>query len=204
MNFNEKAKDWDLKPRNIERSKAIAEAIQKGLPLNPEWSGLEYGCGTGLLSFHLQPLLKTIHLADTSEGMLEVLQEKMTVAKVKNMVPMKLDLMTEPLPDLRFDLIYSQMTLHHIDDTEKILSLFHQLLKKSGYLCIADLDKEDGSFHEDEFHGHHGFKRKDFKENLLNQKFGNIQFSTVYKVTKEIKGKKKIFPVFLVIAQKAA
>ena len=115
---------------------------------------------------------------------------------------MKYDLMKEPLLNLRFDLIFSQMTLHHIDDTEKILGLFSQLLKKSGYLCIADLEKEDGSFHEDEFDGHNGFKRKDFKQILLNQKFQNIQFSSVYKMTKEIKGKKKIFPIFLVIAQK--
>ena len=50
----------------------------------------------------------------------------------------------------RFDLVYTLMTLHHIPDTAKILGSFQALLQPGGVLCIADLDKEDGSFHSHE------------------------------------------------------
>ncbi|MBF0503369.1 MAG: class I SAM-dependent methyltransferase [Candidatus Riflebacteria bacterium] len=202
MNFDQKARDWDLNPMTIERTNAVAQAIRAKVPLAPGDSAFEYGCGTGSLSFHLQPFLGRICLADSSDGMLEVLKEKISKGAIKNMTPMKLDLMSEPHPEIKFDLIYMLMALHHVEDTEKILSLFHGMMKRSGYLCIADLDKEDGSFHEDEFHGHLGFDREELKEKLTRQKFENIQFSTVYEMKKEISGKKKVFPIFLMIAQK--
>ena len=41
------------------------------------------------------------------------------------------------------------MTLHHIPDTNGILNKFHALLEPNGYLLVADLEKEDGSFHTD-------------------------------------------------------
>ena len=124
-------------------------------------TALEYGCGTGLVSFALQPQLGHITLADSSTGMLAVLREKIAAGNIQNMTPVQLDLITDPLPAERYQLIYTLLTLHHIPDTDKILRAFYQLLDSSGYLCVADLDKEDGTFHEDEFHGHLGFDREE-------------------------------------------
>lgn len=53
----------------------------------------------------------------------------------------------------------SAMTLHHIPDTDHILRVFHDLLKPGGWLAIADLDREDGSFHEPKVDVQHGFDR---------------------------------------------
>ncbi|MFZ2955303.1 MAG: class I SAM-dependent methyltransferase [Candidatus Ozemobacteraceae bacterium] len=203
MNFDSKAKSWDLNPVTLERTLAIADAIRTKVPLEPWFSAFEYGCGTGLLSFHLQPYVKNICLADTSDGMLEVLREKISTSAVKNMTPMKMDLLSDTLPAGQFDLIYTSMTLHHIKNIDQILNLFQSMLKESGYLCIADLDKEDGSFHEDPFDGHLGFDREDLKNEVHRQKFENIQFSTVYEMTKIINNQPKMFPIFLMIAQKA-
>ena len=49
------------------------------------------------------------------------------------------------------------MVLHHVNDIEKIIGKFYRLLNPGGYLAIADLYEEDGSFHGDGFTGHKGF-----------------------------------------------
>ena len=122
--FDHHAKEWDSSLEKVNRAKIIAEEIRKRITLTREMSALEYGCGTGLLSFSLQPYLKGITLVDRSPGMLSLLKAKIEARGVRNMQPVKHDLIKEPfLPD-RYDLIYTLMTLHHISDTENVLKTF--------------------------------------------------------------------------------
>ena len=203
-NFDERAKDWDSDPKKVERALAVAEAIRKTIPLSTNMNALEYGCGTGLLSFALQSELGRITLADTSQGMLDVLSEKIAQAGVTNMCPVRLDLAVDPLPAERYQLTYSLMVLHHIEDTKKILTQFHALLEPKGYLLVADLDKEDGSFHTDgSTDVHLGFERKALQRQVEAIGFGNVTFSTAYQIKKKVNsGEEKAFPVFLMAAQK--
>lgn len=204
MNFDERAKDWDSDPKKVERARAVADAIRKMIPLSNRMSALEYGCGTGLLSFALQSDLGSITLADVSQGMLDVLGEKILSAGVTNMRPARLDLAVDPLPAEQYDLTYSLMTLHHIKDTKNILTQFNALLKSKGYLLVADLDQEDGSFHTDgSTDVHPGFERKSLQKQVEAIGFGNVTFSTAYEVKKKVSsGEEKVFPVFLMAAQK--
>ncbi|MEW6402087.1 MAG: class I SAM-dependent methyltransferase [Chloroflexota bacterium] len=202
-NFDERAKDWDSDPKKVERARMIADAIRKAIPLSTRMTAFEYGCGTGLLSFALQSDLGQITLADTSQGMLDVLAEKIQVAGVDNMHPVRLDLEKESLPAERYQLTYSLMTLHHIHGAKAIISKFHDLLEPNGYLLIADLDKEDGSFHTDRTTDvHKGFDRGDLKKWVEDAGFTNVAFSTAYEIRKTIGGQEKVFPVFLMSAQK--
>lgn len=202
-NFDERAKDWDSDPKKVERARVVADAIRKALPLTENMSALEYGCGTGLLSFALQSDLGQITLADTSQGMLDVLVEKIASAGVTNLHPVKLDLATDPLPTQRYDLTYSLMTLHHIQNTDEILKKFCEILKPNGYLLVADLDKEDGTFHTDgSTDVHLGFDRDELQKKVESAGFGNVKFSTAYEITKKIGNKEKTFPIFLMVAQK--
>ena len=202
-NFDERARDWDSDPNKVERARVVADAIRKAVPLTRGMNALEYGCGTGLLSFALQSELGQITLADTSQGMLDVLSEKIASADVKNMHPVRLDLASDPLPVERYDLTYSLMTLHHIDGTEDILRKFHSLLEPNGFLLVADLDKEDGSFHTDGTTDVHlGFDRDELQKIVEDIGFGNVRFSTAYEIKKKIGNEEKTFPVFLMTAQK--
>jgi ubiquinone/menaquinone biosynthesis C-methylase UbiE len=201
--FDQKAQEWDAKPVRVERAQAVAVGIKAAVPLSPNLTALEYGCGTGLVSFALQPELGHITLADSSIGMLTVLREKIATSNIQNMTPVQLDLITDPLPVERYQLIYTLLTLHHIPDTDKILHAFYQLLDSSGYLCVADLDQEDGSFHEDEFHGHLGFDREALSAKARQAGFRKISFSTVFHMYKEVNGVLKDFPFFLMVAQKS-
>jgi ubiquinone/menaquinone biosynthesis C-methylase UbiE len=198
--FDSRAKNWDEAPGRIERANAVAAVMREHARLSSGMSALEYGCGTGLLSFALQADLGQITLADSSAGMLEVLKEKIAASGARNMTPLKLDLSLDPLPEARFDLIYTLMVLHHIPDTTKILTGFHALLKPGGLLCIADLDKEDGSFHAHEagFDGHNGFCRGEFRQTLYGSGFVHVRMHTCYEMVKA----DRHYPLFLAIAEK--
>ncbi|MBI5962675.1 MAG: class I SAM-dependent methyltransferase [Chloroflexi bacterium] len=203
-NFDEEARGWDADPMKVERARLVAEAIRKTVPLSTEMNALEYGCGTGLLSFALRTDLGQITLADTSQGMLDVLSEKINAAGVTNMHPIKLDLETDPLPNKRYQVTYSLMTLHHIHDAKNIIHKFHALLEPDGYLLVADLDKEDGSFHTDGTTDvHKGFERAELKKWVEGAGFRNVTFSTAFEIKKDIDDREKVFPVFLMSAQKA-
>ncbi len=203
-NFDDRAKDWDADPMKVNRAKTVAQAIRSALPLTAAMSALEYGCGTGLLSFALQSDLKHITLADTSQGMLDVLGEKIAAAGVSNMRPQRLDLSTDPMPAERFDLTYSLMTLHHIPDPQDMLQKFHALLAPGGWLCVADLDKEDGTFHPaGTTNIHTGFERAELQQWAEEAGFKQVKFSAAFEIKKKVGDAEKIFPVFLMIAQKA-
>lgn len=202
--FDEKAKDWDT-PESRERAETIADTIRSQVPLSPSMSAFEYGCGTGQLSFALRDNIGSITLADNSEGMLEVLRDKIQARSADDMKPVKRNLSTEPLPDEQFDLVYTMMTLHHIPDTRHILSQFYELLNPGGYLCVADLDKEDGTFHGyDVDDVHRGFDREELANLASELGFRNISFTIAYKMKREINedGETKIFPIFLMVARK--
>ncbi len=202
-NFDERAKHWDDDPMKVQRAQAVADAIRTALPLRPGMTALEYGCGTGLLSFALQKDFASITLADTSRGMLEVLADKIKAAGAVNMHPVRLDLCLDPLPAQRFHVIYSLMVLHHIPDTDIILRRFYDVLEPGGWLAMADLDKEDGSFHTDgSANVHHGFEREALQEQVEAAGFGQVRFSTAYVIEKGIGQQRRAFPVFLMTACK--
>jgi ubiquinone/menaquinone biosynthesis C-methylase UbiE len=196
--FDASARDWDNNPKRVERANAVAAAIREMVPLSPAMTAFEYGCGTGLLSFALQPSLGPITLADSSSGMLAILAEKIALSGVKNMTPLKLDLATDPLPTEKYALIYMLMVLHHIPDTAALLKSFHDMLLVPGYLCIADLDKEDGSFHGPGEDVHSGFARETLQELLMEAGFATVRFSTCFEMTKN----ERKYPLFLAVAEK--
>jgi ubiquinone/menaquinone biosynthesis C-methylase UbiE len=202
MNFDSRAKTWDSDPMKVVRANKVAEEIRAHVPLAPHMSAFEYGCGTGLLSFALQPYLKHITLADSSSGMLAVLQEKIGSSGITNMRPIKLDLVSDPLPQERYHLIYTLMTFHHVPDTDSLLRDMYSLLASPGYLCVADLDSEDGSFHGPDFTGHRGFDREELRRKASEAGFRNIDFSTVFNIRKAVADGEKDFPVFLLVAEK--
>jgi ubiquinone/menaquinone biosynthesis C-methylase UbiE len=205
IDFNQRARNWDLDPMKVERARIVAEAIRSAVPLAPGIRALEYGCGTGLLSFYLQPYLDSITLVDTSPGMLEVLAGKIKAAGVMNMFPIHLNLSVDPLPATRFHLIFSLMALHHTHDIDGLLRKFHLLLELGGVLCIADVDKEDGSFHGAEVTDvHHGFERRDLQLLVEGVGFRKVRYSTVFEIQKLVDKVERNYPLFLMIAEKEA
>lgn len=201
--FDSKARQWDENPVFQERGRKIAEAVRQSVPLSRGMAALDYGGGTGQLSFPLRDELGSIMLADNSPGMLEVVAEKSLALGATNVTPVKLDLLADPLPTERFDLVVTSMTLHHVPDTDGILHVFHDLLHPGGYLCIADLDREDGSFHGIEIDVHHGFERAELEARARKAGFTDVVFQTVFSISKERETGTRDYPVFLMTARRA-
>jgi len=202
--FDEKAKTWDTQPDRQHRTQVIAEAISNEIPFDPTFTAMEYGCGTGLLSFPLKDRFAGITLIDSSQGMLDVVREKIERDKVKNMDVLNLDLLESPDCISRsFSVIYCSMVLHHVKDVQKILTIWYSLLNSPGYLCIADLDLDNGLFHGAEFKGHNGFDRKELEGFAQKAGFSSVRFRTVYEITKEVRdGRMHTFPMFLMTCMK--
>ncbi|WP_243320247.1 class I SAM-dependent methyltransferase [Geothrix sp. SG200] len=200
--FDVKAATWDQDPIKVERATTVGRAIAGSVAVEGR-TILEYGCGTGLLGFVLQPLAGHVTLADTSAGMLEVLRGKVAATGAANMTPLRLDLLADPLPAGRFDLVCSLMTLHHIPDTPGILEKFHQVLAPGGWVALSDLDAEDGSFHgKDVTDVHPGFDRTALGRQLEAAGFREIRFSTVFEIPRETASGPRRFPVFLALGRK--
>ena len=202
LSFDDKALTWDADPVKQERALAVAAGLRQRIPLSTTWRVLEYGCGTGLLSFALQADLGEVTLADRSPGMLTVLEEKISQAERTHWRPLALDLTIDPPPTERYDLIYTLMTLHHVPDTVRLLRDFHTLLRPGGWLGIADLDQEDGSFHGVGFTGHNGFDREALRARLLNVGFNQVDFSTPYLMKKATDQGLREYPLFLAVANR--
>jgi ubiquinone/menaquinone biosynthesis C-methylase UbiE len=201
--FDEKAKSWDDNPERTQRAQTIANAIMKEIPYDPSFTAMEYGCGTGLLSFPLKDRFSRITLLDNSQGMIDVLRNKIERSNTKNMDVLNIDLLkASGSLSQSFSVIYSSMVLHHIDDVNKILSVWHSLLTKPGYLCVADLDSDKGLFHGKDFKGHNGFDRDALKKAAEMEGFVQVTFRTVLEIQKIAHdGLTHSFPVFLMVCR---
>ncbi|HTW74199.1 MAG TPA: class I SAM-dependent methyltransferase [Steroidobacteraceae bacterium] len=171
--FDERAESWDDAGK-VKRAADMAAAMRRAVPLSRSMRALEYGAGTGLLSFCLRDTLGPITLADSSAGMRSVAARKIAAADVHDMRVIDLDLMRDPVPAERYDLIFSMMTLHHVPDVPRVLGAFHRMLNRGGWLCHTDLDAEDGSFHGPGVHVHQGFERAILRSWLAASGFADI------------------------------
>lgn len=199
--FDAAAATWDEEPRRVGLANDVAAAILREGILTPEMDVMDYGCGTGLLTLRLQPRVGTITAVDSSPGMLKVLAGKIEGLGLRNVFPRAIDLERDDYGDERFHAIVSSMTLHHIREPELLLARFHSLLSPGGYLCIADLDKEDGSFHDDAAGVEHsGFEAGEMEEMFRRVGFTDVRSSIAATI---VKGEARVYPVNLVVGKRA-
>ena len=201
--FDIKAAEWDLNPMHFDRSLAIAREIMENIPLNTEMTVMEYGAGTGITSFLLKDYVKDITLMDNSTEMVRIMNEKIKSKNALNLKALNFNLETDDFREKTFDLIFTQMVLHHVEDIEGIIRKFHKLLNPSAHLVIADLYEEDGSFHGDGFTGHKGFNIDSLSAILRANKFPGISNRTCFVIDRKIsETESKQFEVFMLIAKK--
>src|SRR5512141_111516 len=144
--FDQKAQEWDKNKMHLDRTLAVAAKLQKMVTLKPTMKAMEFGAGTGLLSFQLKDRFSEITLMDSSREMLKMAEQKMEASDHSRIKTLLLDLENQDYNGDPFDIIYSQMVLHHVEDTSAIIRKFYHLLTPGGILAIADLYEEDGSF----------------------------------------------------------
>src|SRR3990172_483810 len=145
--FDKEAAQWDSNPGRVKLANEVADAIIREAIPTRDMDVLDFGCGTGLVTLRLQPLVRTILGVDSSPGMLGVLEGKVRTQGLKNVKTQIVDFEKGGRVEGRFHLLVSSMTLHHVPDTAGLFKQWRELLLPGGLICCADLDAEDGSFH---------------------------------------------------------
>lgn len=196
--FDSKAAGWDDDPAKVERARHVAEAVLAAVPVPQGASLLEYGAGTGLVTQALRERVGPVVLADNSAGMREVMVQKVASGALPHAEVWELDLEHDEVPEVQCDLVVTALVLHHVRDLPRVLSGFAALLRPGGHVCIADLDREDGSFHQPDFDGHHGFDRSQLAEDLRRAGFVDVTISDCGTLEKE----GRHYSYFLAAAQK--
>ena len=196
MDFNAQANHWDT-GRRKQRAKQISALIREKLEFTGDEVLLDYGCGTGLISFNLSQGVGTVVGYDSSLQMLEVFNSKIDSNKI---------LSTNSLESYNnhFDCVVSSMVFHHIMNLDETLDDIYRILKVDGKLLIVDLDLDDGSFHRDEldFKGHNGFERNQFKSLVESHGFACIELETALRDNKRSDDKELQYSLFYLYAKK--
>ncbi len=196
--FDAKARGWDTDPAKVERARRVADLVAARVPILARARVLEIGAGTGLLGFALRDRAAHVTLVDSSEEMLAVSREKLRALGPCNVDVVALDLEHGRLPAASYGVVCALLVLHHVADVDALLLRLHEALEPGGYLCLSDLDAEDGSFHGAGFGGHTGFDRRALAEEIARAGFEPPRFETAF----EIRKGGRAYPAFLAVARR--
>lgn len=201
--FDKEATSWDSPPR-VKLAVDISRAILGRIQLKPDMDILDFGCGTGLVTFPLGSLVHSVTGMDTSKGMLEVFEGKAQRKQVDNIKTLHLDLAKGDIVSGRYHVVISSMTLHHVKDTLALLKQFHLVLYPGGYIAIADLDEEGGRFHDhNDGVFHFGFDREKLCQLFVEAGFTSVSSMTAAEMNKpDAQGQERVFSVFLITGRK--
>ena len=201
--FDLKALIWDEDPQWVDMSFSVFASLSKLISLTKDMDLLDFGCGTGLLSYQALPHVRSVLCADTSCRMIDMVEKKIRSVELDNIKGVRIH------PDDRssfpgsFDCIVSSMAFHHIEDIPLVLSRLYPSVKQGGSICIADLDPDSGLFHESSYGiFHNGFERDVMKSYLEDAGFRNIRIETACTMTKKLSGGDRDFSIFVAAAER--
>lgn len=190
--FEHKASSYEQNKSRVDNVENIANSIHGAVKFDRAMHIMDFGSGTGLLLERVAAQVGKITAVDISKSMNSQLNEKRSKLGCEIEI-LEVDLEKSDIAQ-KFDGIISSMTMHHVDDVRSMFRKFRSMLNENGFLAIADLDIEDGSFHtEDTGVFHFGFDRSAISNIALEAGFRNVVIasaSTVHKPQGD-------FPVFL-------
>lgn len=199
--FDERAAEWDT-PERAERAALVADVIRGAVPLSRSMRAIDIGAGTGLLGLALAGDVGEVVLAEPSAGMRGVVESKLATGTWLGASVRPFDVAADPDADLAgaFDLAVSLLVLHHVEDTAVALARVARLLRPGGWMAIADLDAEDGSFHDADAEGvhHHGFDRPALESVARAAGFEQVSTRTATVIEHEDGS----YPLFLLLGRK--
>lgn len=204
QSFNERAATWDADAGRVKIAASVTEAIRQSIPLTKNMTAMDFGCGSGLVTLGIQPHVGRIDALDVSDQMIEVLRRKISEQAIQTIFPQIIAIDYHDFGQDRYDLIFSSMSMHHVEDYHRLLEQFFLALKLGGYLAVADLITESGDFHSDNsVVEHFGFGETELKGLLAKIGFVQISHRVIHTIEKPgADGQAKLFPVFLITGKR--
>lgn len=129
---------WDKSaPRYAKSPVRDEETYRKKLAITqgyfrPDWSVLEFGCGTGSTALVHAPYVKEILATDISGRMLDIATQKARDAGVENVCFQQGTLDSLALEAESFNAVLGLNILHLLEDAEAAISRVYGLLKPGG------------------------------------------------------------------------
>ncbi len=203
-NIDLAAQTWDEKPQRIRLARDIFQSINAAVTITRGMSVMDFGCGTGLLSLQVRELTGAVACADSSRGMLDMLEEKARSAGLSGVVTIHLTSDDGEGLVGSYDLITSSMTFHHVRDVPSLVERLAGHLNPGGTLCVADLDPDGGTFHQDTAGVfHNGFTREGMMDHFSEAGLVDVASTTAAVVEKtDEAGERATFTIFLVTGRK--
>lgn len=152
INWDEHAVNWENSEVTATYAKKAFESLQQFVNLHGKHV-LDFGCGTGLLSQKMSPIVKDIVALDSSEAMIEQLDDK----QLDNVEPV-VDLLTRGLvaihPAFRnqFELVVASSVCGFISNYADVCDIIYTILDDGGYfvhwdwLVVDDAENSGMSF----------------------------------------------------------
>lgn len=199
--FDILAKEWDSKPQRVESAMKFVEYIKSNINEDiKNYHILDYGCGSGLVSFGFADEVKLVTGLDYSIGMVKKYNEKSKELKLSHLKAIQHNINKESLDSNKYNLIVTNMTMHHIKNISDFVHKLKDGLKEDGELYIADLLTEDGTFHSsgNEDVEHLGFDKEYIIDIFNSAGLKDIQYDIVQRINKEDKS----YPIFVISGKK--
>ena len=220
-----KAQAYDRRPFIQNLAQGAGLAISAKLGLQRDWDVLDFGCGTGLVLERIADQVRHVVGVDSSLGMIGVCNEKLDRMSRGNVTTCCLQLssseslhehflkhdIADAIPR-QFDLIYSSMTLHHIEHISDTVKVLQSCLKPKGLLVAFDLEKgaESMLFHPQPISPsvHHpgGFTSDQLCEWWKDEGMDNVTCEQVHRFKKdvEVDGQPKSVTFWMLMVRGAA
>lgn len=143
--FETIAKKYDS-PERIELANIIVHKVSQELIESKGKTLIDYGSGTGLIGLQIADSVKTAILVDSSENMVEIINNKVAANNIQNVQTFVADF-TKDTFDIKADIVLVSLVLLHIPDTKIILDKLYKTLHTDGKLIIIDFDKNPHVHH---------------------------------------------------------
>ena len=109
----------------------------------PDWSVLEFGCGTGGTAIIHAPFVKHIRAIDISSEMIKIAKSKAKAQNIDNVTFEQLTIEELEVEDCRYDAVLGLSILHLLENKEAAIAKVYKMLKPGGIFvtsttCMGD------------------------------------------------------------------
>ena len=147
--MSQSVKFWDkIADKYSKQPIADEESYQKKLKVTqeyfkPDWSVLEFGCGTGGTAIIHAPHVMHIRAIDISSEMIKIAKSKADAKGIDNITFEQLTIEELEIEDCTYDAVLGLSILHLLEDKEKAIAKVYQILKPGGMFvtsttCMGD------------------------------------------------------------------